>query len=148
MGIIDHVKMGGYKDNFELYTIDLDEFTLDIEPEMPSKSKREKWRQRHERQRKKNERWNDEFDMHSFFEKDQDIRNMRMKFTDEFFCRFKMAYLNYEAGEWSVAKDMLENCRFMLATEDGPSATLLRYVKRYDCTAPSNWKGYRVILDT
>jgi len=87
----------------------------------------------------------DDYQMHKIFELDQDILTMRNKFTAEFFCRFNMAYLNYEAGEWGVAKDMLEATRFLLATEDGPSAALLRFMKTYDWEAPKGWPGYRLL---
>eukprot|EP00913_Durusdinium_trenchii_P022638 g21261.t1 len=109
--------------------------------------KKDKYRLRHERERTKAERWSDDFQMCFMLTRDADIVTMRNKFTSEFFCRFNMAYLNYEAGEWGVAKDMLEVTRFLLATEDGPSAALLRYMKQYDWEAPAGWTGYRVLHD-
>jgi len=56
-----------------------------------------------------------------------------------------MAFLNFEAGEWGVAKDMLGQTRFSLATEDGPSAALLKYMKQFDFQAPKTWPGWRRI---
>merc|ERR1712054_725423 len=106
-----------------------------------------KYKAKYERQRKKNERWSDDFDMYHFFVNDRDICTMRNKFTTEFFCRFNMAYLNYEAGNWSVAKSMLEATRFLLATEDGPSAALSRYMKQYNNVAPKKWQGHRILQD-
>jgi len=148
--LIDHVRMVGTKEAFKLYTIDLDDLALEVDryaaPQVPV-SKNAKYKQRCERQRKRNERWSDDFKMHRLFEDDPDIQTMRHKFTMEFFCRFNMAYLNYEAGEWPVAKDMLEATRFLLATEDGPSAALLRFMRQHDWEAPKNWPNYRVLAE-
>jgi len=164
--IIDHVRLSATKEPFKLYTYDLNDLALEVEQAPPplvqgtlsggrerdrekeaQSQKKDKYRLRHERERTKAERWSDDFQMHSMFITDADIMTMRNKFTSEFFCRFNMAYLNYEAGEWGVAKDMLEVTRFLLATEDGPSAALLRYMKQYDWEAPSGWTGYRVLHD-
>jgi len=167
--IIDHVRLSGTKDPFKLYTCDLNDLALEVDrphgSKEPSdganvgktlsavagsdgKAKSTKFRQRQERLKIKQERWSDDFWMHSMFTNDPDLNIMRSKFTPEFFCRFDMAYLNYEAGEWSVAKDMLEVTRFLLATEDGPSAALLRFMKAHETAngeAPQGWPGYRVL---
>lgn len=167
--IIDHVRLSATKEPFKLYTYDLNDLALEVEaavtPPQPvqgtlsdgarktetqnreAAQKKDKYRLRHERERTKAERWSDDFQMCFMLTRDADIVTMRNKFTSEFFCRFNMAYLNYEAGEWRVAKDMLEVTRFLLATEDGPSAALLRYMKQYDWEAPAGWTGYRVLHD-
>lgn len=147
--LIDHVKMVGTKEAFKLYTIDLDDLALEVDRNMPiiAPSKNAAFRQKREIQKKKRERMSDDFQMHKFFANDPDIQTMRHKFTDEFFCRFTMAYLNYEAGEWQVAKDMLEVTRYLLATEDGPSAALWRFMKQYNWEAPKNWPNYRIIAE-
>jgi class 3 adenylate cyclase len=150
--LIDHVAMTGTKGAFKLFTMDLDDLALEVDrvPEKEPQGRAGKYKAKYERQRKKNERWGDDFDLYHYFSNERDIRTMRNKFSTEFFCRFNMAYLNYEAGNWSVAKSMLEATRFLLATEDGPSAALLRYMK-YHCTpdggAPEGWRGYRVLND-
>merc|ERR1719432_372079 len=76
-------------------------------------------------------RWNEHFEMHTMFLSDIDILKMRSKFNEDFFCRFSMAYLNYEAGEWEAAQDLLNSTRFLLGTEDGPSASLMRFLKSH-----------------
>jgi len=147
--LIDNVAMIGSAAPFKLYTIDLDDLALEVERnQQQSPGKSAKFKQRFELQRKKNERWCDEYKMHEFFECDVDVKTMRGKFTVEFFCRFNMAYLNYEAGNWSVAKNMLEQTRFLLATEDGPSAALLRFMKQFSGVAPKGWPGHRILKDT
>lgn len=147
--LIDHVSMVGRKNPFKLYTMDLDDLALEVDKFNANSigtGRNAKFKQRYERNRKKVERWSDDYSMFNFFESDSDIRTMRSKFTQEFFCRFNMAYLNYEAGNWTVAKSMLEATRFLLATEDGPSAALLRFMKPHaDTGAPKGWLGYRVL---
>lgn len=152
--LIDHVAMVGGREAFKLFTMDLDDLALEIDRNdathrAPS-VRPAQYKAKHERQRKKNERWSEDFNMHSFFENDWDIITMRQKFTVEFFCRFNMAFLNYEAGNWTVAKSMFETTRFLLATEDGPSAALLRYMKQNaapDGSAPKGWLGYRSLSE-
>jgi len=148
--IVDHVLMDGTKEPLKLYTLDLDDGALEVE-RLPiltaNQSRSAKFKQKYEMQKKKNERWSDDFVMHDVFDKEVDILTMRKKFTDEFYARFNMAYLNYEAGEWQVAKGILEGTRYMLETEDGPSAALLTYINKYDSIAPGNWPGFRVLSD-
>jgi class 3 adenylate cyclase len=150
--LIDHVAMSGRKGDFELFTMDLDDLALEVDRQLDKEpvGRAAKYKAKNERLRKKNERWSEDFNLYEFFANDRDIKIMRHKFTTEFFCRFNMAYLNYEAGNWSVAKSMFEATRFLLATEDGPSAALLRYMKQHstsDGCAPKGWLGYRVLND-
>jgi len=147
--LIDHVKLVGTKEAFKLYTLDLDDLALEVDHQAApvQLSKQAVFKARLERQRLKASRWSEEFNVFRYFGADLDIRVMRHKFTDEFYCRFSMAYLNYEAGEWQVAKDMLEATRFLLATEDGPSAALLRYMRQYDWKAPKTWPGFRMLAE-
>jgi class 3 adenylate cyclase len=154
--LIDHVAMVGRKQPFKLFTLDLDDLALEVEYGGASTKgtthmgKSAKFKERADRQRRRNERWSDDFSLYSLFENDRDICTMRAKFTTEFFCRFNMAYLNYEAGNWAVAKSMLEHTRFLLATEDGPSAALLRYIKQNatdEGQAKKDWLGYRTLND-
>lgn len=149
--VVDHLQLSSKKTSFKLYTLDLDDLALEVEPGGASGSfafKVNKYRQRRERERLKNERWSDDFNLHSkLFTGDPDIITMRRKFTEEFFCRFNMAYLNYEAGEWLVAKNLLEVTRFMLSVEDGPSAALLRFMKQHEFESPPGWQGYRIFSD-
>eukprot|EP00928_Gymnodinium_smaydae_P013839 TRINITY_DN15021_c0_g1_i3.p1 TRINITY_DN15021_c0_g1~~TRINITY_DN15021_c0_g1_i3.p1 ORF type:complete len:334 (-),score=79.30 TRINITY_DN15021_c0_g1_i3:87-1088(-) len=138
--LIDHVLMSGAADPFKMYTIDLDDLALEVERGGPHPSSRNS-------EQLKMDRWHDDFSMHTMFTTDSDLVTMRARFTVEFFCRFNMAYLNYEAGEWTSAKDLLESTRFLLGTEDGPSAALLRFLKKHNWKAPKNWSGYRVLTD-
>mmetsp|Transcript_24063 Transcript_24063/g.74800 ORF Transcript_24063/g.74800 Transcript_24063/m.74800 type:complete len:943 (-) Transcript_24063:56-2884(-) len=146
--LIDHVRMEGTRKPLKLYTLDLDDAALVVLPTRKNEGSRiARLKRRLERQRKKAERWSDDFVMHDFFATETDIVQMREKFTTEFFARFHMAYLNYEAGEWEVAQRMLQVVRTSLGAEDGPSAALLRYMKRYGNTTPKGWPGYRLLTE-
>lgn len=145
--LIDCVKVAGSKLAFKLHTIDLDDAALErprsrncpLVSAPPDHS--------HSMQRRKNELWTDGYQIHWLFERDADIRTMRRRYKDEFFCRFSMAYLNYEAGEWLVAKNTLNLTRFMSQKEDGPSAALLRFMRPYQWQAPEGWPGYRTFKE-
>jgi len=141
--LIDHVDLEG-GEPFKIFSMDLDELALEVDPPAEvATSKGAKFKIRWDRQRRNNERWNEEFRMHSLFETEPHIKSMRARYTEEFFCRFKMAYLNYESGNWPIAKTMLEECRFWLSVEDGASSALLRLLAMYDYVAPKTWRGYR-----
>jgi hypothetical protein len=138
------------------------------------------------------------------FENDEDIKIMRKRYSSEFQTKFAMAFANYEAGEWQVAKKMLDGIPDLLpeledeedltqnlvqvkkkdekgvtisdgpetvvttrklmnifkkknnkrvvhippkktGKVDGPSQTLLTFMKSYDYVAPKGWKGHRNI---
>lgn len=141
--LIDRVVMPGSNAPIGLYTLDLDDMALDVEHRQPTRQDL-RYKMQCEQRRQKHERWMDDYNMHMFFEIDPDVLLMRSKFTEEFMARFQMAYLNYEAGNWSVARNMFELTRFLLVTEDGPSTALLRFMRRHDFESPRSWKGYRV----
>lgn len=153
--LIDHIAVKGSKKPLYLYTCDIDDLALEVDrsekkgPNTPSakQGERMKFKLRQERLDKKNEIWRDSYNLVELFETDVDIVTMRRKFTSEFFCRFNMAFLNYEAGEWGCAKELLTSTRFLLATEDGPSNALLKFMKQYDFTEPSGWSGYRELKE-
>jgi len=131
----------------KLYTLDLDTSPLHVVAhigvsEAPCNSAaklKAKW----ERRQRKHKRMGDDYNMHTMFELDLGITTMRSRYTEEFFCRFNMAYCNYEAGNWAMAKVMLKETRFLLGIEDGASTALLRLLQLHDNEAPKDWKGYR-----
>jgi len=132
---------------FRLYTMDLDDSALEVEQPPTNVSKREKLRQKYDREKKKKQRWMDEFSMANFVQEDEDIRKMRKKYPKEFFVKFNEAYHQYESGNWGAAVDMLEAMRFYNMTEDGPSSALVKFMKSFDNEAPQDWAGYRVYVD-
>merc|ERR1719198_948941 len=94
------------------------------------------------REMRKNDMWAEDFQVADVFAMDEDLVAMRRIYSSEFFQRFAMAYRNYEAGEWMVARDMLGTCRYTPWAEeplpeerdgptDGPTLRLLRFMRHY-----------------
>merc|ERR1712146_116917 len=102
---------------------------------------------RMQREKSREEKMKDTFLIESLFETDPDLKAMRQAFPKRFFQLFTKGYLNYEAGEWDVARVVFEQTRHMLADVDGPSQALLRFIARfnYDSSqAPlKGWPGHR-----
>jgi len=145
--LIDRVVIPvGEQAPLRLYTIDLDDLALEITAKIDGLSAKEDRRRslkvRYDKQKAKQDMWDDDFKIDNYLLRDSDIVTMRHKFTSEFECRFRMAYLNYEAGEWRIAKDLLESTKFLLGREDGPSASLLKFMRSFK-DKPVGWRGYR-----
>jgi len=147
---IDNVTVKGSKQPIKLYVIDLDYLCLDIEIKSMHNVVKNRFKVRQLREARKATKWADDFKPAGLFKKDVDIMKMRMMYVPQFFARFDMAYRNYEAGQWLVAKAMLQSTQYMLQspvrdepTEDGPSTTLLSYMREFDYVAPPGWPGYR-----
>eukprot|EP00446_Apocalathium_sp_SHHI-4_P017878 CAMPEP_0177290688 /NCGR_PEP_ID=MMETSP0367-20130122/75881_1 /TAXON_ID=447022 ORGANISM="Scrippsiella hangoei-like, Strain SHHI-4" /NCGR_SAMPLE_ID=MMETSP0367 /ASSEMBLY_ACC=CAM_ASM_000362 /LENGTH=364 /DNA_ID=CAMNT_0018748201 /DNA_START=57 /DNA_END=1148 /DNA_ORIENTATION=+ len=117
---IDYCTVQGYAEPLRIHALDLDDLSLE-----PSRSsalgKPLERRTRAELRRKKAERWSDECIMGETFDRDSELQKMRAKYTDEFFAHFRMAYLNFEAGEWEIARKLFEKTRECLVVEDGPT---------------------------
>ena len=88
------------------------------------------------------------YDVGGVFKGHRDIIDMRAKFTDatgtRFSALFQKGVLNYEAGEWLVARDALEEC-LQLVQGDGPSQALVKFMANTQFVKPANWLGYRNI---
>jgi hypothetical protein len=152
--LIDHITVKGSKQPMKLYTIDLDVNALEVDHRPMERMVRNRYKVRQLREVQKSEKWSNEFVISDVFRKDPDIRKMRDRFEPEFNQRFDMAFRNYEAGEWAVARDMLDTTRFFLRNvmkggreEDGPTAALLNFMKEYEYVSPDNWPGYRELTE-
>jgi len=139
---IDCVTITDEEGLFTIYTLDLDDLAMEVSRFFGVLSAKEKGKYRLEIRRKKAERWSDDYIMGGLFERDPDIAKLREKYTIEFFGRFRMGYLNFEAGEWEVARRILEETRHLLITEDGPSAAHIRFIDLHRGKAPPDWPGH------
>lgn len=103
------------------------------------------------RERAKEEKLQPGFAVSALFETDEDIQHMRKHYPPRFFQCFSKGYLNYEAGEWDVAREIFEGTKYMLPDADGPSKTLLDYMARCEFdprkATPKGWLGYRELTD-
>jgi len=153
---IDHVIVRGLKQPLRLYTIDLDSTKVEVQQHQPFRIKRNRFKIRQARDVVKNEKWSQDFRVCEAFTTDEDLVAMRSTYSTEFFQRFAVAYRNYEAGEWLVARDMFLTCRpegFGMAAvnlerwpDDGPSKTLLSFMQRMNWNSGNEWHGFRELL--
>ncbi len=61
-----------------------------------------------------------------------------------FYTCFEDGFNDYIDGEWKEAYQFLLKARY-LDKSDGPTKTILDYIKSLNLTPPSNWDGYRVL---
>lgn len=145
--LIDRVIIRGSKTPMMLYTLDLDYECLEVEslrdPRMVFTS-RTRFKARQWLEQEKNRKWKPEVKMYVEFDLDQDISQMRRRYTIEFLQLFHMGYQNYSHGEWQVARRLLDNARTMLrGVEDGPCLALMHFMDRHGFKAPAWWQGVR-----
>merc|ERR1712187_414577 len=159
--LIDHITVHGSRQPLRVYTLDLDIEPIQVVTKGPERIIRNRFKIRQMRELRKNEKWLDSFAVWELFETDDDIVDMRAKYSSEFFKRFHMAYRNYEAGQWKAARDMLYTChyapkadagRFLVTKEsewpeDGPTVMLLLFMRETNWIPPENWPGYRELGD-
>jgi len=159
--LIDHVTVKGSKQPVRLYTIDLDYMQLEVVHKSMDRVIKNRFKVRQVREVRKNEKWAEDHNVAEALEVDPDLVRMRSTYSAEFFQRFSMAYRNYEAGEWMVARDMLYTCHYSpkssvgscaATTEeewpcDGPTTTLLCFMKQGHFTPPADWPGHRVLTE-
>lgn len=71
----------------------------------------------------------------------------------EFLNLFSRGFECYRDGLWMEAKRVLEECQWSRKNaknkeiEDGPSSTLLQYMKSFNFCAPDDWPGYRELVE-
>jgi len=154
--VVDHVKIHGAPTSTRLFTVDLNFEGLAVESARTEKLRKNKTRsqERQEREENKANVLKDDFQVHAVFAKDRFVRRMRDRFFLGFFQEFEKGYLNYEAGEWDVAAQVLTRTRYLLwnsglnmSHEDGPSCTLLEYMRSFNYEAPGAWPGWRELRE-
>jgi len=156
--LIDHVTVKGSKQPIRLYTIDLDYMQLSVKQKVLDRVTKNYFKIRQIRELRKNEKWSDDYKVWEAFTTDSDLVAMRSTFSVEFFQRFAMAYRNYEAGEWMVARDMLITCHYQGFGDnsalnpddwpvDGPTVTLLKFMKKSHFYPISDWPGHRELSE-
>ena len=140
---IDYIKLRSAGDALNLFVLDIDtraELLTDYEIEhalLTTTTHGNKNRQRRERAKRKEQRWST--DMSTLLSKDKFFALLRQSFDPMFAATFEKGFLNYQAGEWTVAHDSLnEYC-----AGDGPSRNLLRFMESHAFVPPVGWDGIR-----
>merc|ERR1712242_390469 len=97
----------------------------------------EQWLQR---ERAKEGKMQESYQIHALFEDDANLKEMRK------------GYPNYEAGEWDVARSVFGSTLHMLGESDGPSKALLDFMRQYGFDSkqvpPKGWLRYRELIET
>jgi len=143
--LIDKVIITGSKRPMELFSLDLDYLSLEVDKYQPLQitwNTKKRFEARQFLDKEKAKKWEMEFS--SYFDEDPYILQMRQIYTVEFMQFFNMGYQNYSQGEWSVARKLLEQTRSKLGHMDGPSVALLKFMEDpYQYEAPKGWDGTR-----
>ena len=81
----------------------------------------------------------------SYYKQSKGLRQLLKKSKSKMFYQyFEDGFNDYIDGEWKEAAINLEKARY-LDKSDGPTKTILEYIKSLDFKAPINWDGYRVL---
>mmetsp|Transcript_71030 Transcript_71030/g.205660 ORF Transcript_71030/g.205660 Transcript_71030/m.205660 type:complete len:947 (+) Transcript_71030:134-2974(+) len=143
---IDHVQLAGSSKAMHIFTVDLDTSFL----RYVDRTSRRKLASRTEvlaaREKRRKALLNDSYRVHEVLVTDKYIWAMRQHLSLAFFQQFECGFLNYVAGEWGVAAQVLAKTRVMLlargGSDDGPSRCLVEYMGSYGNEAPADWPGW------
>jgi len=144
--LIDNVIIVGSAKPMELHCVDLDYRNVVVDNDPPLNivwNTRNRFKVRQFLESEKAAMECENLDVAAVFDSDSTIRDMRRRYTVEFFQLFNMGYQNYSQGEWQVARRMLSCTRAILGAEDGPSSALLRHMEAHQFDAPREWQGVR-----
>eukprot|EP00927_Polykrikos_kofoidii_P065350 TRINITY_DN61109_c0_g1_i1.p1 TRINITY_DN61109_c0_g1~~TRINITY_DN61109_c0_g1_i1.p1 ORF type:complete len:1150 (+),score=181.25 TRINITY_DN61109_c0_g1_i1:253-3702(+) len=148
---IDNLTLCGAANPLRIFTVDLNVHALQLDSVSrrirrsgDMQTSQQRLSDRRNREEKKNEKLQLRYRVDEQFAHDRQIKIMRSSFTLDFFQEFEKGYLNYESGEWDVARDAFENTATMLKElPDGPSKALLEFMNTHDFVAPADWPGFR-----
>ena len=149
---IDRVTVKGSKKPLGLFTVDMDLNVLKMKPNKGYTKEEKKLKHKN----RKNDIFEAFFGMETedkkimkaslFFEFDENL----LKVTSQAFGVgrnvFTQAFEYYTDGKWALCKEALEK-HLEANPQDGPTFTLLNFIKSYNFEAPSEWLGYRELID-
>lgn len=168
---VDRIHLRSARNAFYVYSFDLDmgielltQYEIDnlviTQPSRPADNRNVgKYKQRIDRERRKTLKLSQS--MPQFLNEDKYFLLLRNVYqSDKLFCeKFRNGFLNYEAGEWEIARlaltetatalrrvaaeDGLVDNPSALAVSDGPSNFLLSYMQRYEFVPQPGWRGIR-----
>jgi len=147
--LIDKVIVRGSPAPMELYCVDLDYMSVEVDltsrPKGLAWNTRQRFKVRQQIEQEKKAVLHK--DLAEIFVTDEVILQMRERYTVEFFQLFNMGYQNYSQGEWQVARRMLMHIKSDVAAEDGPSTALLKFMEApHGFEAPKGWQGIRELV--
>jgi len=142
--LIDIVTVKGSINPVKLYTIDINEnIKVSKTLKNDSSDKNIRIKQMLKKKEMKKDLENNSL-LHLMLKKKyfkQLLKNARPK---NFNIEFKEAFNNYINGDWTNAAIKFQNC-LKIFQDDGPSMTLLSYIKENNYQSPEDWKGFRAL---
>lgn len=149
--LIDKVIITGQQTPMKLFCVDLDYKSVKVDTCDPLKlvwNTRNRFKVREFLASEKVTMQSGKVNFGQVFDRDPAIKDMRKRYTVEFFQLYIMGYQNYSQGEWQVARRMLMCTKSLLGIEDGPSTELLRFMESHKFEAPRDWQGIRHLTAT
>ena len=146
---IDHVRLRTVRHALYLFSLDIDqqcellsEYEISNGVQITSLNTTRS-RQRKEREKRKILRWSSDLLLH--LRKDPHFMTLRYSIERNPIWKelFSKAFLNFESGEWEVARDSIHEALNELQTHDGPSNILMKYMSAYQFIPPLGWPGWR-----
>ncbi len=88
----------------------------------------------------------EEYDV-GIWERDQDLIQLRHLATSTFKETYRQGLENYLSGDWEKAREYFIKADSLMinsdSSGDGPSKTLIAYMRKRDFQCPHDWKGFR-----
>jgi class 3 adenylate cyclase len=144
--LIDIIAVKGSKFPIRIYTIHVND-TLKPEKqkrkEMSMKEKRKYYQMKKEKLKAEFQN-NKNFSIGKFILNKKGFRELLIdkKRPVLFYDKFREGFKNYIEGKWDCAYKFFKDA-YYLDPSDGPTKTLLNFIKSRNKTAPENWKGFR-----
>ena len=70
---------------------------------------------------------------------------LKTKKGETFYKIFEEGLNFYIDGNWKMAYEKLTDCKF-IDENDGPTQTLLEYIRKRNLQCPEDWNGYRALM--
>ena len=148
---IDVVTLKGSEKPIDLYTVDLnrnikpgklmskkDRMSLREKMDYYGQKKRKLWKKYENGQKGKSIG-------EIYFKESKGFKQiLAHKKSELFYSNFEEGLNHYIYGDWEEASNFLYRALY-LDNSDGPTKTILEYIKKNEYKAPENWDGYRVL---
>lgn len=147
---LDRVTFKGSAEPMDIFTIDLITSHLEIYTPKPVLSdkfkKRARVSQRLQKEELRKDLWSGAYKAVRRLKEEPDLKRILLEKNPEFIHCFENAIAEYLAGNWKTAKIGFEKA-LELKEGDGPCMNLIHFISEHGGNPPSNWEGYRKLLE-
>lgn len=143
---IDCVKVKGSKQPIDLYTVD-----VNMSPKPGREKERLNQKERKKVLRKKKREveelyYSSGYSFHKLIHIKKNYKDLlKSKKRFVFYETFRKGLDFYIQGNWELAYENLKDCLY-IDEKDGPTQTLIEYIKKRNLKCPDDWKGYRSLM--